>query len=64
MAAYCFFDVREVIDPTKLERYRSGVLATVEQYGGRYVVLGGKCDGIEGTWRPVYPVLIRFPSLD
>ena len=63
MAAYCFFDVREVIDPDKLEEYRQGVLATVEQFGGRYLVLGGTCEGVEGTWRPVFPVLIRFPSL-
>jgi uncharacterized protein (DUF1330 family) len=40
------------------------VLATVKQYGGRYLVLGGTCEGVEGSWRPVNPVLIRFPSLD
>jgi uncharacterized protein (DUF1330 family) len=64
MAAYCFFDVREVIDPAKLEQYQQGVLATVQHYSGRYVVLGGRCEGIEGTWRPVFPVLIRFPNLE
>jgi len=64
MTAYCFFDVREVIDPQKLDMYKQGVLATVQQYGGRYLVLGGKCEGVEGTWQPVTPVLIRFPSLE
>lgn len=64
MAAYCFFDVREVTDPARLEQYKNGVLATVQHYGGRYLVLGGRCDGVEGTWRPVTPVLIRFPSLE
>ncbi len=64
MAAYCFLDVREVIDPAKLQEYWSRVLATVQLYGGRYLVVGGKCDVVEGTWRPTYPVLIRFPDLD
>ncbi len=64
MAAYCFFDVREVVDPAKMEEYRRGVLATVKQYDGQYVVLGGTCDRIEGEWKPNFPVIIRFPSLE
>ena len=40
MAAYCFFDMYEVTDSEKLEQYRSGVLATVKRYGGKYVQLG------------------------
>ena len=64
MAAYCFFDVLEVIDPEKLETYRDGVLSTVENYGGRYLTVGGRCDVVEGDWQPVFPVLIEFPSLE
>ena len=63
MAAYCFFDVREVTDPAKLSQYKDGVLATVQQYGGRYLLLGGHCEGIEGSWQPATPVLIQFPDL-
>jgi uncharacterized protein (DUF1330 family) len=64
MAAYCFFDVLEVSDPKGLETYRQIVLATVERYGGRYLTVGGQCDVVEGEWRPVFPVLIEFPSLE
>lgn len=64
MSAYCFFDVLEVTDADKLEEYRDGVLATVERYGGRYLTVGGQCDVVEGEWRPVFPVLIEFPSLE
>lgn len=64
MAAYCFFDMYEVTDPEKLEQYRSGVLATVNRYGGKYVLVGGRCDIVEGNWRPTFPVLIEFPSLE
>ena len=42
MAAYFFFDVREITDPPRLEEYRSRVLATVEQYEGRYLLVGGE----------------------
>ena len=64
MSAYYFLDVLEVTDPEKLERYRARVLATVEQYGGRYLTVGGQCDVVEGDWKPVFPVLIEFPSLE
>jgi uncharacterized protein (DUF1330 family) len=64
MAAYCFFDMYEVTDPEKLEQYRSSVLATVMRYGGKYVLVGGKCDIVEGNWRPTFPVLIEFPNLE
>lgn len=64
VAAWCFFDVPEVPDPHKPEEYKRHVLATVKKYNGRYVVSGGKCEGIEGSWRPVYPVIIHFPSLE
>lgn len=63
MAAYCFFDMRRVTDPVKLEEYRSRVLETVQKFGGRYVVVGGTCELVEGRWQPTFPVLVRFPSL-
>ncbi len=63
MAAYCFFDVRKIVDPEKISAYRSQVFATVEQYSGRYLALGGPFDVVEGDWSPVIPVIIEFPSL-
>jgi hypothetical protein len=55
MSAYCFFDIQAVMDQQKLARYREGVFATVEQFGGPYLVLGGKTEIVEGSWRPVTP---------
>ena len=60
MSAYCFFDVREITDHAKVEQYLAGVFATVERYGGRYLVLGGKSHLVEGDWQPVYPVIVEF----
>ena len=64
MAAYCFFDILEFTDQEKMAKYREGVIATVEQYQGRYLVLGGKFDVVEGNWSPNVPVIIEFPSLE
>ena len=64
MTAYCLFDNLEVNDPAKLEEYAVAVLPIVERYGGRYVLIGGKCDVLEGQWRPTYPVMIEFPTLE
>ena len=64
MAAYGLFDVRAVTDPGKMERYQSGVLATVKRHGGQYLVVGGRCEAVEGDWSPAFPVLIKFPSLE
>lgn len=62
MAAFCFFDVREVLDAEKLAAYRAAVLQTVRRHGGRYRIMGGACESLEGDWRPNFPVLIEFPD--
>lgn len=64
MSAYCLFDNIEVTDPAKLEEYKKRAEPLVERYGGRYVVGGGKVEVVEGDWRPVFPVMIEFPSLE
>lgn len=63
MSALCFFDVLEVTDPEKMDAYRAAVFATVQQHGGRYVVIGGPVEVVEGHWRPAFPVVIEFPTL-
>jgi uncharacterized protein (DUF1330 family) len=64
MSAYCLFDNLEIVDPAKMEEYKERVRPVVEQYGGRYVVIGGPFERKEGTWQPAYPVLLEFPDLD
>ena len=64
MSAYCIFDITQVVDEEKIGEYRQGVGATVEQYGGRYVVKGGEMEVVEGDWRPVRLVVLEFPNLE
>jgi uncharacterized protein (DUF1330 family) len=62
MKAYCIFDVCEIVDAEKLERYTQGVLQTVRAHGGRYLNVGGNCRLVEGNWAPNFLVLIEFPN--
>ena len=64
MPAYYLVDVREIKDAAKMEEYKARVTPVVEKFGGRYVVIGGPCEVVEGTYQPVFTVMIQFPSLD
>ncbi|HSB82386.1 MAG TPA: DUF1330 domain-containing protein [Candidatus Methylomirabilis sp.] len=61
MAAYIIVDV-DVQDVTRFETYKQLVPATIAQYGGRYLVRGGKHETLEGNWRPTRLVVLEFPS--
>jgi uncharacterized protein (DUF1330 family) len=63
MPAYFIFDNLEVLDSSKLEKYKNQVKPIVEKYKGKYIVLGGNVDVMEGEWRPTFPVFIEFPTL-
>jgi len=63
MAAYFIVNV-SVKDATGFEAYRQAVPATIAQYGGRYIVRGGKHEVLEGTWQPTRLVVLEFPSIE
>jgi len=64
MSAYVFFDILEITDQKIMQEYGHRIGPTVEDYGGRYLVRGGKSDIVEGDWHPVIPVIIEFPNLE
>jgi uncharacterized protein (DUF1330 family) len=61
--AYVLVDV-EVTDPQQYDRYRPLAAATVEQYGGRYIVRGGTSEVFEGDRAPNRVVVLEFPDAD
>jgi uncharacterized protein (DUF1330 family) len=63
MAAYLIADV-DVTDPAGFEEYRKLVPATIEKYGGRYLVRGGNAQTLEGGWQPRRLVVLEFPSAE
>ncbi len=62
MAAYLLFDNLSVTDAAALARYKALAAPIVQQFGGRYVVLGGPAERLEGSWAPTFPVMIEFPT--
>jgi uncharacterized protein (DUF1330 family) len=62
MAAYVINDM-EVLDAALLEEYKKLSAPTVAQYGGRFLVRGGKVDKCEGDWQRRL-VVLEFPSLE
>ena len=51
----------EVTDPKIYDEYRGQVLATIEKHGGRFLVRGGKAEGLEGA-PPKRMVVLEFAS--
>ena len=63
MPAYVIADV-EVTNPELFEEYRKLVPATVEAFGGKYIVRGGDSEVVEGDWTPSRTVIIEFESFE
>jgi uncharacterized protein (DUF1330 family) len=49
-------------DNERIEPYRQGVAATLEPFGGKFVVRGGATTVVEGEWPFERTVIIEFPS--
>lgn len=63
MAAYVISEV-EILDEGQADIYRPLASASIERYGGRYIVRGGALELIEGernTKRRL--VIVEFPSM-
>jgi uncharacterized protein (DUF1330 family) len=63
MPAYIIAEVT-VTDPTGYEAYRPLAGASIAQYGGKFVVRGGKAELIEGSPEPARVVVIEFADID
>ncbi len=63
MPAYLIVNI-QVNDQAAYERYKAEVPALIRKHGGEYLARGGKCEVVEGNWRPNRLVLFRFPSME
>ena len=63
MAAYVIAEI-QVTDPAGYEEYRRTVGASIEQYGGKFLVRAGKVQVLEGDWQPGRLVVIEFESAE
>ena len=62
MPAYIIVDI-EISDPAGYEEYKKLAGATVEKYGGKYIVRGGPVETLEGDWKPKRIVVLEFESV-
>ena len=63
MPAYFISETLSVSDPDAIEKYRSGVGAVVEQYGGRYLARAAPVV-LEGEWAPGRIVMLEFDDVE
>ena len=61
MPAYIIVEI-DIVDPVGYEEYKKLAGATVEKYGGKYIVRGGKTEVLEGDWKPKRIVVLEFES--
>ena len=61
MPAYVIVEI-DIHDPVGYEEYKKLAGATVEKYGGKYVVRGGRTEVLEGDWTPKRIVVLQFDS--
>jgi uncharacterized protein (DUF1330 family) len=63
MPAYLISDV-SVRDAEAFQAYRTRAAASIERYGGRYLVRGGPIETLEGGWTPRTIIVVEFADLD
>jgi uncharacterized protein (DUF1330 family) len=63
MKGFVIVDI-EILDQGKYQKYRQMAASSIEQYGGNYVVRGGKIQPLEGDWRPERLAIVEFESLE
>ena len=64
MSVYMIVEALEVMDKKKYGEYIRKVPATIERFGGRYLVRGGEVTLVHGGWKPSRLIIVEFASMD
>jgi uncharacterized protein (DUF1330 family) len=62
MPAYIIVEVK-VNDPVAYEEYKKLTPASLEPFGGKFIVRGGATETLEGDWHPERIVVLEFPNV-
>ena len=63
MSGYAIGHLRDVIMGPGIVEYLRRIDATLEPFGGRFLIHGGKVDVLEGSWSGDL-IVIAFPRVD
>ncbi|UDL88154.1 DUF1330 domain-containing protein [Mesorhizobium sp. PAMC28654] len=63
MTAYAVAHMRQVTPGPQIVQYLQKIDATLEPFGGRFIVHGGDVEVIENSW-PGFLIVIEFPDRD
>ena len=63
MKGYVIVEI-EILDQGNYGKYRQMAASSIQQYGGTYVVRGGRIEPLEGEWRPQRLAIVEFESLE
>jgi uncharacterized protein (DUF1330 family) len=64
MAVYFVLEIEKVHDQQKLAEYSQRGVPTIQQYGGKIVVLGGAPEAVEGNWQPQAVAILEFEDAE
>jgi uncharacterized protein (DUF1330 family) len=62
-AAYLIVESR-ITDPEQFKNYMAAAPAAAREFGGEYLVRGGRMAMLEGDWTPPRLTVLRFPSFE
>ena len=63
MAGYIVADI-EITDPDEYQKYAQQTAATLEQYGGKFLVRGGQPETLEGDWKAKRIIILEFSRVE
>ena len=63
MRAYVIVEI-SIHDPGLSEEYKKLTPASIAEYGGKFIVRGGRTITMEGDWKPQRIVVAEFDSLE
>ena len=63
MPAYVIVDV-SIRDAATYEEYKKLTPASLEAFGGKFIVRGGQAEPVEGNWQPGRIVVAEFPDME
>lgn len=52
--------ISKIHEPAGYDEYKKLAGATVEKFGGEYIVRGGDPENLEGDWKPKRIVILKF----